>query len=147
MECLPLEIKPKGIDPNRYDIRFDKELNRILGVRNYSWGEVKYEQYKIDETCGYVVGSKMKVYTSTYKEDMLNIVHVHLNDMSDEVTIETDYMQDEQSVNDFKEFKVDVSGQVLRYKILVKDMKIYSILYNTGNGIEEVPFEEVRIEA
>lgn len=38
-----------------------------------------------------------------------------------------------------------MTGQILRYKIIAKDMKINWILYNTGNGIEEVPFEEIRL--
>lgn len=44
---------------------------------------VKYKSYKIDEECGYVTGSKIIVYSNEYKSDILNIVHVHVNDMSD----------------------------------------------------------------
>lgn len=35
---------------------------------------------------------------------------------------------------------------MLRYKILVKNLTIFDILYNTGSSIESVPFEEVRYE-
>ena len=49
-------------------------------------------------------------------------------------------------MQDFEEFKKDVTGSILRYKILVKDMKIFTILYNAGNKqIEEIPFEEIRV--
>lgn len=79
---------------------------------------------------------------------MLNVCHVHINDRSEFVTVEVDYMQDEDSVKDYEEFKVDVTGKELRYKILVKDMAIYKMLYNMGNGeILEVPFEEIRMAA
>lgn len=65
--------------------------------------------------------------------------------MSDEVTVDVTYMQDEEGVHNYNQkFEVDVTGQTLRYKILVKDMKVHTILYNTGQKIEEVPFEEVR---
>lgn len=77
---------------------------------------------------------------------MLNVCHVHINDRSEFVTVEVDYMQDEDSVKDYEEFKVDVTGKELRYKILVKDMAIFKMLYNMGNGeILEVPFEEIRM--
>lgn len=33
----------------------------------------------------------------------------------------------------------------MRYKVLVRDMKVFSILYNTGKSVDEIPFEEVRV--
>ena len=45
-----------------------------------------------------------------------------------------------------KEFKVDEMGQVLRYKILVRNFAIHEILYNTGSSIESIPFEEIRVQ-
>lgn len=44
------------------------------------------------------------------------------------------------------EFSVDASGMDLRYKILIKDMVIVHILYNTGKSIEEIPFQEIRLK-
>ncbi len=41
---------------------------------------------------------------------------------------------------------MDVSGQVLRYKVVVSDLQIVAVLYNDGTGtIEEIPFSEERI--
>lgn len=78
---------------------------------------------------------------------MLNIVHAHVNDMSDEVTLEVEYMGDDSRLSDYEEFKTDVTGQILRYKILVKDQKIFTVLYNEGFGsISEIPFEERRLQ-
>jgi hypothetical protein len=34
----------------------------------------------------------------------------------------------------------------MRYKILVYDMKVKAVLYNTGNSIEWVNFKELRLE-
>lgn len=65
---------------------------------------------------------------------MLNIIHIHVNDTSDEVTVECDYMKAESNIEEYFEFKPDVAGQILRYKILVRDMKIFAMLYNAGNG-------------
>ena len=51
---------------------------------------------------------------------MLNIIHAHINDMSEAVTLEVEYMADEQTEADFQEFKKDEAGLMLRYRILVK---------------------------
>jgi hypothetical protein len=96
----------------------------------------------------------MKIYTTvhehyeTAKSDgvkMLNIVHVHLNDSSEDVTIDVAYMDKGTKVDDFKVFGKDATGRVLRYKILVKDMKIFHVLYNTGDSFEDVPFHEISV--
>jgi len=34
----------------------------------------------------------LKIYTNEYSQNFLNIIHVHINDTSDTVTIEVDYM-------------------------------------------------------
>lgn len=89
---MPVEIYPSKLPMNDYDIRYDKDSDRITEIRHRQSGLVKFVSQKIDEECGYVSGSKLVVFTSIYKEDILNIVHVHLNDMSEEVTINVDYM-------------------------------------------------------
>ena len=70
---------------------------------------------------------------------MLNILHFHINDMSEDVTIYQRWLNEAERdliVNDqidqivFKEFKKDVTGQLLRYLILIYDQKVLAILYN-----------------
>lgn len=63
----------------------------------------------------------MKIFTAEYSSTLFNILHVHVNDTSEEVVLEVDYMADDQTLEDFKEFKVDQAGRVLRYRVLVKD--------------------------
>lgn len=52
----------------------------------------------------------MRLYSTVYTHyehkhanpvEMLNIVHIHLNDSSDEVTIDVAYMTNEQTLKDF----------------------------------------------
>lgn len=76
---------------------------------------------------------------------MLNILHIHLNDQSDEVTVDVSYMSEGQTIKDFEVFGSDATGRPLRYKVLVSDLQIKHVLYNTGETVEDVPFEEVRI--
>lgn len=128
-----------------YDIITDKEGN-IKEVKNKQYGCVKYVARMIDQECGYVAGSKVTVFTTEYSKDMLNLMHIHINDTSDDVTCEVEYMVEGQSLKDFEDFKTDAAGRVLRFKIIVKEQRVFKMLYNQGNGIiEEIPFEEVRV--
>jgi hypothetical protein len=69
---------------------------------------------------------------------VFNIAHIHVNDTSDEVPIDVQYL----TSYDYKlweiPFKKDVTGAPLRYKILVFDWKIRDVLYNSGSQIEPV---------
>lgn len=141
---MPVDIHPSKISMNDYVINFDKSSQRINEIKHQELGLIKFVTSQIDEACGYVSGSNIKVFTSFYKAEMLNIVHIHLNDTSEEVTIDVAYMQDGEEIKDYEIFKADITGQILRYKVLVRNMSIFTILYNSGSGgVEEVPFEEV----
>lgn len=150
-ECLPMEIKRGDggiINSEDYDIKLNNNMDgTIKAIYNKKLGcPVKFLALAIDQECGYVTGSKLVVYTSVYAPQMLNIVHAHINDMSDCVTLDVRYMGDGETVKSYSEFTTDISGQTLRYRVLVREERIQTILYNQGkDNIIEVPFEEVRV--
>jgi hypothetical protein len=125
-ECQPVELR-KGsgstIKYSDYDIIFNGGFEgTIKDVRNKTFGTVKFKASKIDQECGYVLGSKVTIYTSEQmKDEMLNLIHIHINDMSDAITVDVAYMLEGNTIKDFETFGTDAAGQVLRYKILVKD--------------------------
>ena len=43
---------------------------------------------------------------------------------------------------DIKTFGKDSAGRPLRYKVLVKENQVISVLYNTGSKIEQMKFKE-----
>lgn len=86
----------------------------------------------------------MQLWTH-HDQKVFNIVHLHLNDTSDQVPIDVQYLDSHTySIKDIS-FTKDVSGQVLRYKILVHDWKIRDVLYNNGSSVEPLPFAETSI--
>ena len=143
-ECLPIDIKPQ-VSLNDYEINFEKETQTIKSVKNKEMGSVLFRAISVDQDCGYVQGSVVQLWTAEYKEDTLNIIHMHVNDMSDEVPVDVVYMHKGETVENHREFAYDVSGRMLRYKILIKDMKVAHLLYNEGHSVEEIPFSEQRI--
>jgi hypothetical protein len=74
-----------SIKYNDYDIKYDQYKGLITNVVNRRFGPVKYIATRIDKECGYVVGSKALIYTTEHssKDNMLNLIHVHINDTSD----------------------------------------------------------------
>ena len=151
VEVLPQEIRRGDgirISLSDYYIRVNNDFDgkAILGIENRQYGPIKYHEVNVDIECGYVTGSVVKIFTNEHEKGMLNILHVHIEDMSDEVTLEVLYMGDGEKVSLYEEFKADVTGRTLRYKILVRDQHIFKVLYNQGKGsVVELPFNEVRI--
>jgi len=66
--------------------------------------------------------------------------------MSEYTSLEVVYLKRGETRQNHLVFKVDEMGVQRRYKLLVKNLTIFEILYNTGSSIEVVPFEEVRFE-
>ena len=63
--------------------------------------KVRFKATKLSQV-GYVIGSSVKVYSSVYthRDDtrdaeyrFLNIIHMHINDMSDEASVDVVWMQ------------------------------------------------------
>ena len=73
-------------------------------------------------------------------------MHVHLNDKAESTSLDVVYLNRGETREDHIEFKTDEMGVVLRYKILVKDLAIFEVLYNTGSSIEVIPFEEFKVQ-
>ena len=98
-------------------------------------------------TTGLVSSSSIKVYTTLYSKDILNILHIHLNDTSQEITIDSEFLEKDENVLNHKVFLEDVTGKKLTYKLIFKDYKLMKIFYNMSiDYIDEPPFEEIRIK-
>ena len=39
-------------------------------------------------------------------------------------------MHDNESIKDFMQFKTDATGKPLKYKIVVKECRVFAVLYN-----------------
>ena len=104
---------------------------------------------------GWVAGTPMDIWTEQVDAETLNIVHIHVNDTADQVTIDVAFVHENESPADFTEFRTDMSGRPLRYKILVhngprNEPAVMTVLYNDmgqagEREVHEIPFNERRI--
>ena len=136
-----------------YDINFNKSESRITEVKHKQFGPVVFESQQIDQEAQMVLNRRVSLYTTLIQRpfgndiaEILNIVHIHLSDMSDYTSLEVVYLKKGETRENHKEFGVDEVGTTLRYKILIKNLAVHEILYNTGSSIETIPFEEIRLE-
>ena len=96
-QCLPFNIMPEGISLQEYAINFNKAEQRILDVTHNADGQVQFEGQLIDQEVGYVAHSVIEVFTNEVSENVLNIMHIHLEDMSEEVPIDIVYILPDQT--------------------------------------------------
>ena len=73
-------------------------------------------------------------------------MHIHLNDTSQEITIDSEFLEKDENELNHKVFLMDATGKRLSYKLIFKNNKLLKIYYNVSNDfIDEPPFEEIRI--
>ena len=148
-DIIPYRIEPSYIDINDYNLTIkDNSITNVENKQNNVF--VIFDSLLIGEgkaTTGLVSSSLIKVYTTLYSKDILNILHIHLNDTSQEITIDSEFLEKEENVLNHKVFLNDVTGKKLTYKLIFKDYKLNKIYYNVSNDfIDEPPFEEIRIK-
>ena len=148
-DIIPYRIEPSYIDINDYNLTI-KSNNLALVENKENKLFVTFDSLLIGDnkgTTGLVSSSSIKVYTTLYSKDILNILHIHLNDTSQEITIDSEFLEKDENVLNHKVFLEDVTGKKLTYKLIFKDYKLMKIFYNMSiDYIDEPPFEEIRIK-
>ena len=147
-EIIPYRIEPNYIDINDYNLTIkDNSIALVENKQNHIF--VIFDSLLIGDgkaTTGLVSTSLIKVYTTLYSKDILNILHIHLNDTSQEITIDSEFLEKDENVLNHKVFLMDATGKRLTYKLIFKDYKLLKLYYNVSNDfIDEPPFEEIRI--
>lgn len=76
--------------------------------------EVRFYDLNQEQLDGYVEGSVLDVWTQLDPFDKagetVNIMHIHVNDTSEQVTFDTACMHEGEKLGQFQEFKTDMSG-------------------------------------
>lgn len=128
-EIIPYKIYPENIDMNNYNIII--EGNKIVTIQSRSDDNftIAFETKLIKEEVsnkikGLISNSTLKVYTSMYNKDIVNIIHIHLNDTSDEISVDSLFLEKSEMATDHKNFKLDATGKKLNYKFIFRDFKV-----------------------
>ena len=146
-EILPYKVIPETVDINQYEFVIQNNIIKEVRHRD-SDCFVNFEPVLIGEVkndLGLVASSLIKVYTTLYNKDILNIMHIHINDTSQEITIDSEFLEKDEPILNHKVFPTDSMGKKLKYKFIIKDYKLVKIYYAMSNDyIDEPEFQEVR---
>jgi hypothetical protein len=143
--CCPINIIPDSVVLQDYEIKFNNNQQEITEILNKSEGPVKFSTVLVSEDCGLMQASIIEIYTYEINAHIINILHLHIEDMKDEIPVEAVYILDTQTPQEYEDWSKDAFGRELRYKIVVKTGRIEAVLYNTGSTTEYINFIERRI--
>lgn len=147
-DLIPYKIEPNYIDINQYNL--EVQGNSIRYVQNKENAcFVIFDSISIGDgksTTGLVSSSLIKIYTTLYSKNIVNILHMHLNDTSKDITIDNEFLEKKDNILNHKVFTVDASGKRLTYKLIFKDYRLIKVYYSVSNDfIDEPPFQEIRL--
>ena len=144
---IPYKVIPENLEIAQYDIKISENIIKEI-IHRESNVFVKFESILIGEVgnnIGLVTSSTIKVYTTLYNKDILNILHLHLNDTSQEITIDSEFLEKNDNILEHKIATRDAMGKLLTYKLIFKEYKLVKIFYFVNdNYIDEPNFEEIR---
>jgi hypothetical protein len=101
-ECLVHERLPLTIPEHDYTIMHHNITKEITNICHKVLGNIKYKAVLIEASSGYTLGSTFKIWSALHRPQMVNILHIHLNDSSDSIAIDVKYLQDGEYNQDFK---------------------------------------------
>ena len=95
---------------------------------------------------GFVSTSTMKVYSALYNQNIVNVLHIHIDDTNESIAVDSFFLDKDENENDYKNFSKDIKGKKLDYKFLFKNYRLTKIFYSMSSDyIDEPNFEEIRI--
>ena len=145
-ELIPYRIEPSNVDISQYDLDIkDNLIRNVLHKQTQCF--IKYDTKMVGDSqkSGLVSNDPIKVYTTYLNKDIVNILHIHLNDISQEITIDSEFLEKNDNILNHKVFTTDVTGRRLSYKLIFQQFKLIKIFYCMSlDYIDEPPFQEIK---
>jgi len=127
-EIIPYKILPDYIDLSHYNIKI--ENNKIIDIQskddnlNISYIAKLILEENTSNFKGLISNSTIRVFTNMCNKDIVNIIHIHLNDTSEEIAVDSLFLEKNDLETNYKHFNIDAQGKKLNYKFLFRDFKV-----------------------
>jgi len=73
-------------------------------------------------------------------------LHIHFSEGTDSTSIDIVTIKDHSELNKYSQFSKDAFGNILKYRIIIKDNTVYRVLYNSGKSIDTVTHEGYEVK-
>lgn len=149
VQFTPISVQPSFVNVNDYDIRFNSSQRCIGKVVNKSKDcDVLFKGEEVDLNEGIISFTPIDIWTTLNNVGDVRILHCHLVDMSEAVPIAINHLPPSSKLEYYFKFEKDMTGQDLKYKILIQNGKVAAIIYNLYNKkVESLPFNEIRVKS
>ena len=142
---IPYRISPMNINMSIYDIKIENDvIIKVLNKEKKCY--IKYEDILIgNKFPNLVPSSKIIVYTTQEGKNIFKILHIHINDTSNDIAIDSEFLDENESILNHKIFEEDFMGKMLDYNIIFQKNKLVKIYYFISKDyIDEPDFTEIR---
>ena len=80
----------------------------------------------------------IQIYAQDIESDVFNLLHVHIPSLGESATVDIKYMKKFDEPENYYKFEKDISGNILKYRILIQNNTVRFILYNFRGKIREL---------
>jgi len=129
-DMIPLKLYP-AVRYAEYKFNWNNHSRKLKNVSHQQDGEILFKAKEVDT---HIYDDKpLHIYTQVIDESSVNILMILITDTRENISVESfNLTNSDKTVEDFMtEFRVDVSGKKLNYRIIVKDRAIKAILAPT----------------
>lgn len=132
-DMYPISLRPL-VPFHEYTMNWDNNTRKLNSVKHKQDGKVAFS---CTETMSHIYDDKpILIYTQVVDDQTLNIVFMQITDTREEIRVEPiNISHTSKTVKDFvTEFKKDMGGNYLNYRIIVKDGVVQAVLGSTKDG-------------
>jgi len=144
-DMIPISLRPV-VPFNEYVMNWDNSTRKLNSVTHKQDGKVAFS---CTETESHIYDdAPILIYTEIVDDRTLNIVFVSITDTREEIRVDpVNITHTSKTVKDFfTEFKQDLGGNALDYRIIVKDGAVQAVLGSTKSGKpQREKFKEISV--
>lgn len=132
-DMIPISLRPL-VPFDEYTLNWDNNTRKLNSVKHKQDGKVAFS---CSETESHIYDDKpILIYTQVVDDQTLNIVFMQITDTREEIRVDPiNITHTSKTVKDFvTEFKKDMGGNALNYRIIVKDGVVQAVLVSTKDG-------------
>ncbi len=117
---------------------FDYTAGRVDGVRNTLFGEIDWGAEPVDNEYAFLTVDPIEIYGQELDVDVYNLIHVHIASLGESATVDVRYLKKFEETEKYYKFEKDIVGAALKYRLLIQNGSVKTMLYSYRGRIKEL---------